>query len=41
MHINNTFLYKNYDSFDFLSLLKGFLNKHDCNFDDFSQMKIF
>ena len=41
MHINNTFLYKNYDSFDFLLWLKGFLNKHDRNVDDVCQMKMF
>ena len=41
MHINNTFLYKSYDSFDFFLLLKSFLNKHDSNVDDDSQMKMF
>ena len=35
------FLYKNYNSFDFLWLLKDFLNKHDCNFGDVSQIKVF
>ena len=39
MHINNAFLYKNKNSFDFLWFLKGFLNKHDCNFDHASQIK--
>ena len=41
MHINNVSLYKNNNYFAFLWFLKSFLNKHDCNFDDVIQIKMF